>query len=271
MRVLTKAWHFMTGVRVGSLNYVLAGFLLIWLVYERSGSLLTSALRETGLIVLLLVTLSAYLVETLGFRYYKSSLVLRGLGFKTPTEPAVRAALLIALTTLLFLPGLALATGTRLGLQDNWPWIAFGVFAQAGLAQELTFRGYLFHHLRHHYSFQRVALLAAVPFVLGRILMSGTTNVPALVAGVIVAAATAFPLARLYERGSQSIWPGALVSGIAQAALQIVIIPGHLQLIALAGWTIVAALAPYLAYAMLGGSYAEHRVPQTEYIRAREW
>jgi membrane protease YdiL (CAAX protease family) len=271
MRVLTRAWTFMTSVRAGALNYVLAGFLLIWLVYERSGALLTSALKETGVIVLLLVTLSAYLVETLGFRYYRTSLVFRALGYKNPSEPSMRAALLIAMTMLLFIPALSLASGTRFGLEDNWPWIAFGIFAQAGLAQELVFRGYLFHHLRRQYPFQRVALIAAIPFVLRRILMFGTADTASVVAGIVIAAATAFPLALLYERGNQSIWPGALVSGITQAALQIVIIPSHLHLVALVGWTIVASLVPWLAYALLGGSYAEQNAPQTEYVRAREW
>jgi hypothetical protein len=261
----------MSSVRAGGLNYVLAGFLLIWLVFDRSSHLLTSALKETGLIVLLIVTLTAFLVETLGFRYFKASLAFRALGFRTPSEPSVRTALLITMTMLLFFPALSLASGVRFGLRDNWPWIALGAFAQLGLAQELTFRGYLFHHLRRFYPFQRVALFAMIPFVVTRVLMFGATDAATVVAGIVIAAATAFPLAMLYERSGNSIWAPAIVSGATQAALLIVVIPAHLQPVALVGWAIVASLLPWLAYALLGGSYAESPAPQTEYVRAREW
>lgn len=266
---LIRTWKIVGTPRAGALNYVLAGFLLLWLVFDRATHLMTSALQETGLIVLLLVALTAFLVETLGFRYIKTSHVFRALGFKWPTEPGLRAALLIGLTMLLFFPALSLATGERFGLQENWPWIALGVFAQAGLAQEVVFRGYLFRHLRRHFAFRRAALFVMVPFALGRAFMFGTADTATILAGIVVAAATALPLAHLYERSDNSIWPPALVSAVSASALHVVIIPAHLSLVAVVGWAILSAAVPYLAFAVLDRNVVERAHPQTEYVRPR--
>jgi membrane protease YdiL (CAAX protease family) len=266
---LIQTWRLVGTARAGALNYVLAGFLLLWLVFDRATHLMTSALHETGLIVLLLVGITAFAVETLGFRYIKISHVFRALGFKAPTEPGLRAALLISLTMLLFFPALSLATGERFGLQDNWPWIGLGVLAQAGLAQELVFRGYLFRHLRRHFVFRRAALFVMVPFAVGRALMFGTADTTTVIAGIIVAAATALPLAHLYERSGSSLWPPALVSAVTQAALQIVIIPTHLAPVAVIGWAIISAALPYLTFALLNRTVEERSHPQTEYVSAR--
>lgn len=264
---LLKTWHIVGTARAGALNYVLAGFLLLWLVFNRASHLMTSALYETGLIVLLLVTLTAYLVEILGFRYIKAAHVFRALGFKSPTEPGLRAALLISLTMLLFFPALSLATGERFGLRDNWPWIGLGLLAQAGLAQELVFRGYLFRHLRRHFAFRRAALFVMVPFALGRAFMFGAADAGTVIAGIVVAVATALPLAHLYERSGNSIWPPALVSMVSAAALEIVVIPAHLAPIAIVGWAIISAAIPYLTFALLHRSVEERPHPQTEYVR----
>jgi membrane protease YdiL (CAAX protease family) len=265
---LLKTWQVVGARRAGALNYVLTGFVLLWLVYDRAGHLMRSALQETGLIVLFVVAATAFLVESLGFRYIRVSHVVRALGFKAPSEPGLRAALLIGVTMLLFFPALSLATGVRFGLQENWPWIALGVLAQAGLAHELIFRGYLFRHLRRDFSFMRAALFVMALSVAGGLLLFGSTNPLAVIARLVVLAASALPLAHLYEHSGQSIWPPALISAVSQAALQVVILPAHLSLVALVGWTIISAAVPQLAFVLLA-RHEEPARPHTEPVRPR--
>lgn len=265
---LLKMWQVIGTRRAGALNYVLVGFVLLWLVYDRAQHLLTSGLHETGLIVLFVVAVTAFLVETLGFRYIKIANVFRALGFRMPSEPGLRAALLISVTMLLFFPVLSLASGERFRLQDNWPWIGLGMLAEAGLAQELVFRGYLFRHLRRHFPFMRAALFVLALSVAGGLLLFSSTDPLTVIARLVVLAASALPLAHLYEHSGHCIWPPALVSAVSQAALQIVVIPAHLSLVALTGWVIVSAAVPQLAFVLLTRR-AERSRPETEYVRAR--
>lgn len=262
---LSKAWQVVGARRTGALNYVLAGFVLLWLVYDRAGYLLTSALHETGLIVLSAVVAAAFLVEALGFRHIRAASVIRDLGFRTPSGSGLAAALLISLAMLLFFPALSLASGTRFGLQDNWPWIGLGVLAQAGLAQELVFRGYLFRHLRRHFKFVRAGLFVLALSVAAGLLSLDMADPLIAVRRLVVIAAGALPLAHLYEHSGRSIWPPALVSATGQAALQIVMIPAALGVLALVGWIIVSAAVPQLAFVLLAPRRAPGR-PETEPI-----
>ena len=50
-------------------------------------------------------------------------------------------------------------------------WLVPGLFAQAGIAEEVLFRGYLFRHAREGRDFWRAALVAAGLFVTVHLLM----------------------------------------------------------------------------------------------------
>jgi hypothetical protein len=54
---------------------------------------------------------------------------------------------------LAFYPGYVLVSGTELTLRSNWLWLAIGVFAYHGLAEELMWRGYAFRRLRQGRTF----------------------------------------------------------------------------------------------------------------------
>jgi hypothetical protein len=104
--------------------------------------------------------------------------------------------------------------------------------------------------------------------VAGGLLLFGSTNPLAVIARLVVLAASALPLAHLYEHSGQSIWPPALISAVSQAALQVVILPAHLGLVALVGWTIISAAVPQLAF-MLLARHEEPARPHTEPVRPR--
>lgn len=93
---------------------------------------------------------------------------------KGDTKPC----LCISLALLLVLPAYAWAVGGRLEMYPRWAWLVPGLFAQAGVAEEILFRGYLFRHLRRGRTFWRAALLAAAPFILVHLLLFVTLPWP---------------------------------------------------------------------------------------------
>jgi len=48
-------------------------------------------------------------------------------------------------------------------VRDDWLWLVPSLFAQAGIAEEVTFRGYLFRHLRKAQTFWCAGVLAMIP------------------------------------------------------------------------------------------------------------
>ena len=104
-----------------------------------------------------------------------------------------------------------------------------GLFAQAGIAEEVLFRGYLFGHLRRGRSFWRAALLSMLPFVAVHLLLFATMPWPIAAAALLLAVIVAFPLARLYELGGATIWAPALLHFVIQGTVKIVVFPEALE------------------------------------------
>jgi membrane protease YdiL (CAAX protease family) len=108
----------------------------------------------------------------------------------------------------------AQALGITLELRPEWPLVLVGVLVFHGLAEELVWRGFVFHHLRDGRTFRR-AVLASMPLI-------ALTHVPIIVSSgllvgglaLLTAAITCLPLAYLWERGGRTIWAPALVHGL---------------------------------------------------------
>jgi len=107
-------------------------------------------------------------------------------------------AAIITATLALVLPIAARLTATPLALRSDWLELVPGLFAQAGLAEELLFRGYLFGTLRENRGFWRAALLAMPPFLLVHLLLFATMSFPVAAAATLLSLVVSFPLARLY-------------------------------------------------------------------------
>ena len=85
---------------------------------------------------------------------------------------------------LAFFPVFAWATGLPLGLRPGWLLLVPGLFAQAGIAEEVLFRGFLFGHLRETRSFWRAALLSLPPFLAVHVLLFFRMDPPVAAAAV---------------------------------------------------------------------------------------
>ena len=133
------------------------------------------------------------------------------LGLGRPGVRALVAAVFVSLITLAALPAYAHIADEHLELRPGWPWLAVGLLAYHGFAEELCWRGYTYGRLRCGRSFG-AAVAATMPLI-------AITHIPVViesgfavgVASVVVAAITCMPLAHLYELGRRTIWPCALV------------------------------------------------------------
>jgi membrane protease YdiL (CAAX protease family) len=191
------------------------------------------------------ITLAAtFAVEVFVFRS-KPIEVFASLGLGASNRRALLVTLVLVAALLCFYPLFALTTGTPIGLIDGWPLLALGIFMQAGIAEEVLFRGFLFRHFREGRSFWHAALLSAIPFVLVHLLIFLATDFWLALAALFVSVSLSFPFAWLFERSGNSIWPAALLHAVVQGAIKLVVVPeASFQLLAVL-WMILSALAPW--------------------------
>ena len=226
---------------------IVAGFVVVWVVLERSATWLNSNMGETGVLVCALVIVTALAVERLLFETGPRR-ALRSLGFGRPKVRAILVGLLVTLAMISFYPVFSLVTGAQVSLRDGWVLIALGLFLQHGIAEEVLFRGYLFRHLRRGRTFWRAAFLSMLPFVAVHLLLLLYLDFAVAAASILVAVATAFPLAYMFERDNNTIWTPALLHGAAHG-IKLVIIPGALFPTAALMWFAVVAVVPYVVFA----------------------
>jgi membrane protease YdiL (CAAX protease family) len=122
-----------------------------------------------------------------------------------------------------------------------------GLFAQAGIAEEVLFHGYLFGHLRVGRTFWRAAAASMLPFVSVHLVLFLSMPWPIALASVLLAVVISFPLARLFELGGNTIWAPALLHFVIQATVKIVVFPHGAQSFALA-WMAASAIVPLLVF-----------------------
>jgi membrane protease YdiL (CAAX protease family) len=226
---------------------LVAGLGLVWALFQGFATGLASGRGERGLAVGAAVVMALLAVEWLFFalRPVPAAAAL-GLGRPGRSRGPV-LALAIAGLLLLYFPHFSAATESTLRPVPGWPWLALGLFAQGGLAEEALFRGYLFRRVRERQPFWRAAWLSMVPFTAVHLLLFATLPAPIAAASVLLAVATAFPLARLFELGGGNVWAPALVHGAIQTIKLCEPPEAHAAVFPL-GWMLLAGLLPFLAF-----------------------
>jgi membrane protease YdiL (CAAX protease family) len=141
-----------------------------------------------------------------------------------------------------------MATGAEIRLRPDAALLALGMFAQGGIAEETAFRGFLFRHVREGRPFWRAAFIAAIPFVAVHLLLFLTMDFTLALAALFVSLSMTFPLAWLFERAGNSIWPPAILHAVVQSAIKLVETESF-QTLAI-GWMALATLAPWLLFLM---------------------
>jgi membrane protease YdiL (CAAX protease family) len=228
---------------------LLLGLLAIYAVLQASALALGSDRGQAGLIVGALVVAVALAVERVGFGRTAAP-AARAIGLGRPRLPGVAVSVAISLLLVLVVPISLRVSGSSATLAPDWLWLLPGLFAQAGIAEEVLFRGYLFGHLRRERSFWRAAALSTIPFVAVHLLLFASMPWPVALAALLLSVVTSFPLAHLFELGGSTIWAPALLHFVIQAVVKVVVVSGEASSQFPVAWMAASAVLPMLALAM---------------------
>jgi membrane protease YdiL (CAAX protease family) len=205
---------------------LLAGLALVFALFQAAGELLGSDRGQAGVAIALLVLAALALVERLLFgtpmRHAPQSL---GLG--RPAWRGIAAGAAVSALLLILIAALGLGRVEPFAMQPGWLLLLPGLFAQAGIAEETLFRGYLFGRLCRGRSFWRAAALSMLPFLAVHLILFATLPWPIALASLALSAVLSFPLAHLYMLGGNTIWAPALLHFVTQGALKLVVIPAE--------------------------------------------
>jgi membrane protease YdiL (CAAX protease family) len=106
----------------------------------------------------------------------------------------------------------------------------------------------MYRHLRQGRTFWRAATLSALPFSAAHVPLLWTLDTPVALLALAMAIALSFPLAWLFDRANGSIWPGAIVHGVVQGGIKLLVdTDAAFQTLAI-GWVAVGAATPWLLF-----------------------
>lgn len=200
---------------------LIGGLIALYAVLQGAAMALNSTMGEYGLAVAAAVLALALLIKRLMF-VASWRLSWRSLGLGWPhwrgllVSVGLSAVMLGAAAAYLYVRGYE-------GLHPNAAWLALGIFAQAGFAEEVVFRGFLYGHLRRRRTFWRAALLAMIPFALVHLTMFATFPWPLALSALLLSIAVSFPLAYLYDLGGRTIWAPAIAHAVIQGVPKLVV------------------------------------------------
>jgi membrane protease YdiL (CAAX protease family) len=229
----------------GDWTKLFAGLAVVFALFQVLGLTLSSDRGQAGLLVAAAVLASLLAVER-GLFGQPPAAALQSLGLGRPAAAGLLAALGVSLLLLAVIPAYAALRGVSLVTYPGWPWLLPGLFAQAGIAEEALFRGYLFGRLRKGRGFWEAAMLATAPFMLVHLFLFATMPWPVALAAVLLSVILSFPLAHLFELGGNTIWAPALLHFTVQGAIKVLDAPGDTALPLV--WMAASAAIPYLVF-----------------------
>jgi membrane protease YdiL (CAAX protease family) len=197
----------------------------VFAIFQWSAAALGSDRGEAGVLVGAVVVGATLLVQRLwpGQTLWSAA---RAIGLGTPDRLGLVVAAGLSAVLLLLVPLFARITASSVTVETGTLWLIPGLFAQAGIAEETLFRGYLFGRLREGRSFRAAATLSMLPFVAVHLLLFLTMPWPVALAALFLSVAISFPLAHLYELGGSTIWAPALMHFVVQGTVKIVVLTG---------------------------------------------
>jgi len=222
---------------------LMLGLFSIFVLFHSSAALLGSDRGQAGVIVGAIVVASTLAFEKVFFGQPLAA-AARSLGLGRPRASGLIAATLVCLSLLLVVPLFVRAAGASVAFFPGWPWLVPGLFVQAGIAEEVLFRGFLFGRLRRGRSFTRAALVATAPFVAVHLIVFLSMPWPIALAAVLLSLVMSFPFAALFELGGGTIWGPALLHFVAQGTVKVVIVSTESGALFPLVWMAASALLP---------------------------
>ena len=227
---------------------LLLGLALVFALFHWTASALGSDRGQAGLLVGAIVVAATLAAERALFGR-PVSLAAREVGLGVPDARGMLAAAGACALLLLVFPVAAAPSGARVVLDERWPVLLPGLFAQGGIAEEVLFRGYLYRRVRAGRTFWRAVALAAVPFVAVHLILFATMPWPIALAAVLLSAIVGAPLAHLFELGGGTIWAPALLHCTIQGAIKLVsLAPPDARLPVI--WMAASAVLPFLVFVL---------------------
>lgn len=190
-----------------------AGFGLVFALFQALAYALKSFRGEWGAAIAAAILAAIALYSVLALRETYRQAVAK-LGLAKPTWSGMVWAGAVSGLLLLTIPA---ALGDAWSLYGGAGPLAVGIFLQGGVAEEALFRSYLFGRLRPGRSFRRAAALSMIPFLVAHLYLPFTMEPAIAAASILLSVITAFPLAKLYELGGNTLWAPAVVHFAIQA------------------------------------------------------
>ena len=228
---------------------LLSGLVGIFVLFHWSAAEFGSDRGQRGLLIAALVIAATIATDQILLRRPRSGLIHR-LGLGRPSVESIVVA--SAAATLLLLVALFIVLtqprGQPATFYPGWIGLLPGLFAQAGIAEEVLFRAYLFGQVRIGRTFWYAAALSMLPFVGVHLLMFATTPWPVALAALVLAAVISFPQAYLFELGRNTVWAPALIHFVIQATPKVLVFSGDAQTFPLI-WITASILVPLVVLA----------------------
>ena len=200
---------------------LVAGVASVFALFHWTAQVLGSDRGQAGILIGLLVVTATVTVEGVIFGQPPRQ-AARSIGLGRPRAGGLMTAAAVCVVLLLVVPVFARVTADSPTFLPGWWRLLPGLFAQAGIAEEVLFRGYLFGRLRHGRSFWRAAGLSILPFAAVHLVLFLTMPWPIALAALILSIVLSVPLAHLFELGGGTIWAPALVHFVVQGTVKVI-------------------------------------------------
>jgi membrane protease YdiL (CAAX protease family) len=229
---------------------LLVGLALVFALFHGLAAAMGSDRGQAGLIIGALVVAATLAVERLLFDVSPAK-AMRSVGLGRPHARGLVASASVGALLMLVFPAMAALEDGGLVVDPRWTTLVPGLFSQAGIAEEVLFRGYLFRRVRVGRTFWRAVALATIPFVAVHLILFLTLPWPIALAAVLLSAIVGAPLAHLFELGGGTIWAPALLHFVIQGAIKLVWLdPSDARLPVI--WMAASAVLPYLVFLIAG-------------------
>lgn len=231
-----------------ALLQVFGGFTLIFITIDRVAAFFGPDALTTGFWAAAIIAVVLAIVLELFVFKHQLVAAIRFLGFERPHKRTLLVTALVCGLTLLYFPIFSSLTGASVSIPDNWLWKLSGIVAMHGIAEEVLFRGFVFHHLRAGRTFHQATLLSMLIFAVAHVYLFTYMPAPLALFATFLALASTYPFAYLFEQGNNTVWAPALFHTGVHAVSFFVISESHVMLAGMV-WMSVWIIAALLVYA----------------------
>ena len=229
-------------------SWFVLGLAALFVLFDVTATWLGSDRGQDGLTVCAIVVGATILVMRALPGIPPAGRLSHRLGLGLPRASGVIAAVTAVTLLLLVVPAYLAVSGSAWSMYPGWSRLLPGLLAQAGIAEEVLFRAYLYGQLRPGRSYWRAALLSSGPFVLVHLELLFRMPAAIAIASILLSAVISLPLARLFDLGGRTIWAPAILHAVVQSVVKVIDIAEPTATFPLV-WMGASAAVPFVVFA----------------------